>query len=56
MITKGFAKLDPSITNRKILSSFIIAAIDGFLIQSLLKVDTITCDEFVRHLDIKIKK
>jgi len=56
MITKGFAKLDPSITNRKILSSFIIASIDGFLIQSLLKVDTITCDEFVRYLDIKIKK
>ncbi|MCD6586818.1 MAG: TetR/AcrR family transcriptional regulator [Desulfobacteraceae bacterium] len=55
MITEGFSKLDPDITNHKILSSLIIAALDGFLIQSLLNVNTITGDEFVRHLDVKIK-
>ena len=53
MITEGFSKLAPNITNHKILSSLIIAALDGFLIQSLLNVNTITGDEFVRHLDVK---
>ena len=56
MIKEGFAKLEPNIANHNILSSFIIAALDGFLIQSLLELDTITGDEFVSHLDIKIKK
>ena len=56
MITEGFAKLEPKITNHRVLSSLIIAALDGFLIQSLLGVETITGDEFVRHLDLKIKK
>ncbi len=56
MISEGFAKLEPDITNHYVLSSLIIAALDGFLIQSLLKVDTITGDEFVSYLDVKIKK
>lgn len=53
MITEGFAKLEPQITNHRILSSLIIAALDGFLIQSLLELDIITDDEFVSHLNIK---
>jgi len=54
MITDGFAMLEPRITNHGVLSSLIIAALDGFLIQSLLELETITGDEFVSHLDIKI--
>lgn len=55
MITEGFSMLEPNITNHKVLSSLIIAALDGFLIQSLLELETINGDEFVSHLDIKIK-
>jgi len=33
----------------------IIAALDGFLIQSLLEVEPISGDEFVSHLDVKIQ-
>ena len=53
MIKEGFEKLEPNVTNHKVLSSLIIAALDGFLIQSLLELDTITGDEFVSHLNVK---
>ncbi len=56
MITEGFAKLEPKITNQRVLSSLIIAVLDGFLIQSLLEVETITGDEFVSHLDVQIRE
>jgi AcrR family transcriptional regulator len=56
MITEGFSMLEPKISNHKVLSSLIIAALDGFLIQSLLELETISGDEFVNHLDIKIKQ
>jgi len=55
MIKDGFAMLEPNITNHNVLSSLIIAALDGFLIQSLLELETISGDEFVNHLDVKIK-
>lgn len=55
MIKDGFAMLEPNVTNHNVLSSLIIAALDGFLIQSLLELETISGDEFVSHLDIKIK-
>ncbi len=55
MIKDGFAMLEPNVTNHNVLSSLIIAALDGFLIQSLLELDTISGDEFVSHLDVKIK-
>jgi AcrR family transcriptional regulator len=55
MITDGFSMLEPNITNHKVLSSLIIAALDGFLIQSLLELETISGNDFVSHLDIKIK-
>ncbi len=54
MITEGFSMLEPNITNHKVLSSLIIAALDGFLIQSLLELETISGNDFVSHLDIKI--
>ncbi len=56
MIKDGFAMLEPNVTNHNVLSSLIIAALDGFLIQSLLELETISGDEFVNHLDIKIKQ
>lgn len=56
MITEGFAKLEPRVGNHRILSSLIIAVLDGFLIQSLLELETITGEEFVSHLNVTIKK
>jgi len=53
-IKEGFEILEPEITNHHVIASIIIAALDGFLIQSLLEVETITGKEFVEHLDIKI--
>lgn len=55
MITEGFAMLEPNVINHNVLSSLIIAALDGFLIQSLLELDTISGDDFVSHIDVKIK-
>lgn len=55
MIIDGFSMLEPKIGSHDVLSALIIAALDGFLIQSLLELETITADEFVSHLDIKIK-
>ncbi len=55
-IREGFERLEPGVSNHNVISSLIIAALDGFLIQSLLKVDPITGDEFISHLDLKIKK
>ncbi len=55
MIIDGFSMLEPKISSHDVLSALIIAALDGFLIQSLLELETITADEFVSHLDIKIK-
>jgi len=54
MIKEGFAKIESTTEDHTVLSSLIIAALDGFLIQSLLDMDTITSDEFVNHLDVKI--
>jgi len=55
MIIDGFSMLEPKISSHEVLSALIIAALDGFLIQTLLELETITADEFVRHLDIKVK-
>jgi AcrR family transcriptional regulator len=53
MIVEGFAILDPDIPHAEALSSLIIAALDGFLIQSLLSLETITPEAFVTHLTIQ---
>lgn len=50
-----FEMLEPGISNPNGIASIIIAALDGFLIQSLLEVNTINGDEFINHLDVKIK-
>lgn len=55
MIKEGFSKIKPADEHLTVISSLIIAALDGFLIQSLLKLDTITADEFVNHLDVTVK-
>jgi len=55
MIIDGFAKIDPGIHLQDSAASMIIAALDGFLIQSLLEVEPISGDEFVSHLDVKIQ-
>lgn len=55
MIIDGFSMLEPKISSHDVLAALIIAALDGFLIQSLLELETITADEFVRHLDIRVK-
>jgi AcrR family transcriptional regulator len=50
MIRDGFEKIKPGDDDYKNLSLLIIAALDGFLIQSLLGLETIDADEFVNHL------
>ena len=55
MIIDGFSMLEPKISSHDVLSALIIAALDGFLIQSLLELETITADEFVSRLDVKVK-
>jgi AcrR family transcriptional regulator len=55
MIIDGFAKIDPGISLPKSAASMIIALLDGFLIQSLLEVKTISSDELVSHLHVGIQ-
>ena len=55
MIIEGFSKLKPKMVIDRALSAVIIALLDGFLIQSLLDLNTITGDEFVSHLAVKLK-
>jgi AcrR family transcriptional regulator len=50
MIRDGFEKIKPGDGDYANLSLLIVAALDGFLIQSLLGLSTITADEFVNHL------
>lgn len=56
LIREGFEQLEPDGSTKTILSSMVIAVLDGFLIQSLLGIDTVDPDEFVRHLDVQIDK
>ncbi len=55
LIREGFRRLEPEDKKHTILSSLVIAALDGFLIQKLIGLDAISADEFVNHLDVKIK-
>ncbi len=56
LIREGFEKIEPENKDHTILSSLVIAALDGLLIQTLLGIDTISGDDFVNHLDVKIRK
>lgn len=51
MIKDGLSKIHSSDDDHTILSPLIIAALDGFLIQSLLGLRTISANEFVNHLN-----
>ncbi len=55
-IREGFAKIEPENKTQSVLSSLIIATLDGFLIQSLLGIDILPSDILVRHLNVKIDK
>ncbi|MGM0453538.1 MAG: TetR/AcrR family transcriptional regulator [Thermodesulfobacteriota bacterium] len=56
LIREGFEQIEPANSGHTILSSLIIAALDGFLIQSLLGIETIDADQLVRHLMVKTEK
>lgn len=56
LIREGFEKIEPENKDHTILSSLVIAALDGLLIQTLLGIDTISGDDFVNHLDVKISR
>lgn len=53
LIHEGFRKIEPDNTRQTIVSSLLIAALDGLLIQSLLGFKTISADAFVRHIVVK---
>lgn len=56
LMLEGFEKLEHENKTRTILSSLVIAALDGLLIQSLLGLETIEPDSFIRHLDVTMDK
>ena len=56
LIRTGFEKIEPGNKDQTILSSLVIAALDGLLIQSLMGIDTISANDFVHHLDVKVAK
>ena len=53
MIKDGFSKIQSAGDDHTALSPLIIAALDGFLIQSLLGLTTISADEFVNYLNVQ---
>ena len=55
LIKEGFGQIEPADSGHTILSSLVIAALDGFLIQSLLGMHTIDADTLVEHLKVKIE-
>jgi AcrR family transcriptional regulator len=54
MIRDGLEKIEPGNGDYAKLSLLIVAALDGFLIQTLLGINAIGADEFVNHLNISI--
>lgn len=55
LIKEGFEQIEPAESGHTVLSSLVIAALDGFLIQSLLGMPTIDADILVDHLKVKVK-
>ncbi|MCU0598511.1 MAG: TetR/AcrR family transcriptional regulator [Desulfobacterales bacterium] len=53
MMRDGFEKIEPGSGDYTKLSLLIVASLDGFLIQSLLGLSTVTADEFVNHLNLQ---
>ncbi len=56
LIREGFEQIESANSGHTILSSLVVAALDGFLIQSLLGIETIDADQLVRHLMVKTEK
>jgi len=55
MIQTGFAKIDPSgAADNKVLSTLIITALDGCLIQSMLGLEISPWTEIINYLDVKV--
>ena len=54
MIRDGLEKIEPGKGDYATLSLIIIAALDGFLIQTLMGLSTISAQEFVNHLNAEI--
>ncbi len=55
MIETGFAKIDPSgAADYTILSTLIITALDGCLIQSMLGLEISPWTEIINYLDVKV--
>ena len=54
MIKAGFSKIDPEGSNYTVLSTLIITALDGCLIQSMLGLEISPLDEIINYLDVKV--
>lgn len=54
MIQAGFTKIDPSATDYTVLSTLIITALDGCLIQSMLGLEISPWTEIINYLDVKV--
>jgi len=54
MIKEGFSKIDPSGDEYTVLSTLIIAALDGCLIQSMLGLEISPWTEIISYLDVKV--
>lgn len=54
MIKDGFSKIDPAGSEHTVLSTLIITALDGCLIQSMLGLEISPWEEIINHLDVKV--
>ena len=54
MIRAGFSKIDPSGSEYTVLSTLIITALDGCLIQSMLGLEISPWREIINYLDVKV--
>jgi AcrR family transcriptional regulator len=54
MIQAGFSKIDPDGSDYKVLSTLVITALDGCLIQSMLGLEISPWEEIINYLDIKV--
>mgnify|MGYP006287533499 CR=1 FL=1 len=54
MIQAGFSKIDPSGSEYTVLSTLIITALDGCLIQSMLGLEISPWREIINYLDVKV--
>jgi len=53
-IREGFSEIDPAGSDYTVLSTLIITALDGCLIQSMLGLDISPAAEIINYLDVKM--